>query len=83
LYNPVDFLYHDFHPYPEVRERKEISLPDLVKMYRSAKKCLDQEKRSLAIKMNKIELSAIGLPHLMDKEWNESESKICTIKGTT
>jgi len=37
LYNPVDFLYHDFHPYPEVRENKEISLPGLVKMYRSEK----------------------------------------------
>ena len=43
---------------------------------------LRSRKRSLAIEMNKIDLSAIGLPHLMDKEWNESESKICTIKGT-
>jgi len=82
LYNPVDFLYHNFHSYPEVRERKEISLPDLVKMYRSENKMLRSRKRSLAIKMNKIKLSAVGLPHLMDKEWNESESKICTIKGT-
>jgi len=32
--------------------------------------------------MNKIELSDVRLSHLMDKEWNESESKISTIKGT-
>jgi len=32
--------------------------------------------------MNKIKLSAVGLPHSMDKKWNENESEISTIKGT-